>query len=71
MQRLQALGAITYEFAPGSKREKIAELTPLGNEAQRAISSVVEEIEQTIVTALGREDAAAFKASLRKLAQRL
>ena len=71
LQRLLALGAISYEHAPGSKREKIAALTPLGGEAQKAVASVVQQIELDVENALGPQEAAAFKASLRKLAKSL
>ena len=71
LQRLQEMGAVSFEHPPGGKREKIASLTPLGAKAQDAISSVIEHIETDVAKVVGKDGLEDLRSALRALSVNL
>ena len=71
LQRLQEMGAVSFEHLPGNNREKVATLTPLGAEAQGAISSVVKRIDVDVEEIVGKDQLQDLRAALSALSEKL
>jgi DNA-binding MarR family transcriptional regulator len=71
LQRLQEMGAVSFEHLPGNNREKVATLTPLGAEAQGAISSVVKRIDVDVEEIVGKDQMQDLRAALSALSEKL
>jgi DNA-binding MarR family transcriptional regulator len=71
LQRLQEMGAVSFEHLPGNNREKVATLTPLGAEAQGAISSVVKRIDVDVEEIVGKDQMRDLRAALSALSEKL
>jgi|GEM_PF-4751223 len=71
LQRLQEKGVVSFEYLPGSNREKIAVLTPLGAETQDAVSSVIERIESDVEQIVGKDLMRDLRSALSMLAEKL
>ncbi|GAB5508303.1 MAG: hypothetical protein Rhirs2KO_34660 [Rhizobiaceae bacterium] len=70
VQRLVEAGVVSFDYAPNSKRDMVAELTEKGLEARKVGLGIAAEVERFVCEAVGDKDLEALRRILLKVLDR-